>query len=220
MRKITATTFVSLDGIMQAPGGPEEDPTGGFKFGGWVVPLFDDELGAAIGGTFARPFDLLLGRKTYDIFAAHWPYAENTSDAEIAFAFNKATKYVASRSRRDFGWANTEWLGEDAVAGLKKIRSGEGPDLIVQGSGDFLQTLFRHRLIDELTLLTFPILLGSGKRLFRDGLAPAALQLVSSKSTPSGGVVSTYRPSGEVGTGSFALEDISEVERERRASLT
>jgi dihydrofolate reductase len=220
MRKIIVAAFVSLDGIMQAPGGPDEDPTGGFRFGGWVVPLFDDELGAAIGATFAKPFDLLLGRKTYDIFAAHWPYAENTSDAEIAVAFNKATKYVASRAQRDFSWANTEWLGEDPVAGLEKIKSGEGPDLVVQGSSDFLQTLFSHGLIDELTVLTFPVLLGSGKRLFRDGVAPAALKLIASKSTPSGGVVSTYRPAGEVITGSFALEDTSEVEKERRKSLT
>lgn len=220
MRKIVAATFVSLDGIMQAPGGPQEDPTGGFEFGGWTVPLFDEELGAAIGRFFDGPFDLLLGRKTYEIFAAHWPYAEKTADAEIAVAFNKATKYVASRSRRDFGWTGTEWLGEDPVAALKTIKAGNGPDLVAQGSSDFLQTLLGHGLVDELTVLTFPVLLGHGKRLFGDGIAPSMLHLVTSKAPSGGGVVSTYRPDGPVRTGSFALEDISEVERARRETLT
>jgi dihydrofolate reductase len=219
MRKIIAATFVSLDGVMQAPGGPEEDPTGGFEFGGWSVPLFDNVLGETIGDVFAGPFDLLLGRKTYDIFAAHWPHAENTEDADIARAFNKATKYVASRSTSSFDWANTKWLGPDAVASLKEIKAGNGPDLVVQGSSDFLQTLLGHGLVDELRLLTFPVLLGHGKRLFGDGIAPASLELVGSKSTPNGAVVSIYRPAGPVQTGSFALPEPTEAERERRASL-
>lgn len=219
MRKIVAATFVSLDGVMQAPGGPQEDPTGGFAFGGWTVPLFDDELGAAIGAMFDGPFDLLLGRKTYDIFAAHWPHAENTDDADIARAFNKATKYVASRSRKSFDWAGTQWLGEDPVAALKAIKAGDGPDLVVQGSSDFLQTLLRHGLVDELKLLTFPVLLGHGKRLFSDGIAPSALELVQSRSTSNGGVISTYRPAGPVKTGSFALAEPTEAEKERRRSL-
>lgn len=219
MRKIVAATFVSLDGVMQAPGGPQEDPTGGFAFGGWTVPLFDDELGAAIGGIVDGPFDLLLGRKTYDIFAAHWPHAENTDDADIARAFNKATKYVASRSRKNFDWAGTQWLGEDPVAALKAIKAADGPDLVVQGSSDFLQTLLRHGLVDELKLLTFPVLLGHGKRLFSDGIAPSALELVQSKSTSNGGVISTYRPAGPVKTGSFALAEPTDAEKERRRSL-
>jgi dihydrofolate reductase len=219
MRKIIAATFVSLDGVMQAPGGPEEDPTGGFRFGGWVAPLFDEALGEALGAIFERPFDLLLGRKTYDIFAAHWPYITEGPDAPIAVAFNKATKYVASRSAPDLAWAGSEWLGPDPVASLNGIKAGDGPDLLVQGSGGFLQTLLRHGLVDEFTLLTFPILLGGGKRLFRDGIAPSALQLVSSRVTPMGTVVSTYRPAGPVQTGSFAPDEPSEAELKRRAAL-
>jgi len=220
MRKIVVATFVSLDGVMQAPGGPEEDPTGGFRFGGWTVPLFDEELGAAIGGVFEKPFDLLLGRKTYDIFAAHWPYAEDTDDAAIAVPFNKATKYVASRTRKNFDWAGSEWLGDDPVAALKKIKAGDGPDIVVQGSSDFLQTLLEHGLVDELTVLMFPVLLGHGKRLFGDSVAPAALELVSSKATTNGGVISTYRPKGAVQTGSFALATPTEAEQERRRTLS
>lgn len=166
MRKIIAATFVSLDGVMQAPGGPEEDPTGGFSFGGWTFPYFDEALGASMDAIFEKPFDLLLGRKTYDIFAAYWPYAADGPDAPIAEAFNKAAKYVASRSTRRFGWNNSQWLGDDAVASLKRLKAGDGPDLLVQGSGDLVQTLLRHGLVDEFTVLVFPVLLGTGKRLF------------------------------------------------------
>ena len=219
MRRIVVATFVSLDGVMQAPGGPQEDPTNGFGFGGWTVPLFDEVLGASIGEVFERPFDLLLGRKTYDIFAAHWPHAEDTGDADIAVAFNKATKYVASRSRRDFDWANTQWLGADPVASLSAIKAADGPDLVVQGSSDFLQTLLKAGLVDEFVVLTFPLLLGKGKRLFGDGLAPCSLELVGTKSTPNGAVVSTYRPAGTVRTGSFALDEPTEAEMQRRSNL-
>ena len=150
MRKITTATFVSLDGIMQAPGGPQEDPTGGFSFGGWTFPYFDEALGASLDEVFSKPFDLLLGRKTYDIFAAYWPYAADGPDAPIADAFNKVTKYVASRSARKFDWKNSQWLGQDTVASLKKLKAGDGPDLLVQGSSDLIQTLLTHGLIDEL----------------------------------------------------------------------
>lgn len=220
MSKIIAATFVSLDGVMQAPGGPQEDPTGGFTLGGWTAPLFDEALGAAIGAFFEKPFALLLGRKTYDIFAAHWPYAADGPDAEIATALNNAPKYVASRSRQSFDWANSHWLGDDVVASVQELKAGDGPDLLVQGSSDLLQTLLKHRLVNELTVLFFPVLLGSGKRLFGDGIASSALELVASKATPGGGVVSTYRPTGPVQTGSFALAEPTEAEKKRRAELT
>jgi dihydrofolate reductase len=219
MRKITAATFVSLDGVMQAPGGPEEDPTGGFKFGGWTFPYFDEALGTSMGEIFEKPFDLLLGRKTYDIFAAYWPQYKGGPDAPIAEAFNKVTKYVASRSKRKFDWNNSQWLGEDTVASLKKIKAGDGPDLLIQGSGDLIQTLLKHGLIDEFTVLVFPVLLGKGKRLFAEGTVPFALKLVKSQSYPTGVIVATYRPDGEVRTGSFASEEPSPAELERRKNL-
>ena len=220
MRKITAATFVSLDGVMQAPGGPEEDPTGGFKFGGWTFPYFDEALGASMDEVFAKPFDLLLGRKTYDIFAAYWPYAAAGPDAPIAEAFNKVTKYVASRSTRRFDWNNSQWLGEDTVASLKKIKAGDGPDLLIQGSSDLIQSLLKHGLIDEFTVLVFPLLLGKGKRLFAEGTAPSGLKMIKSQSYPTGVIVATYRPDGEVKTGSFASEEPSPAELERRKNLS
>jgi dihydrofolate reductase len=220
MRKIIAATFVSLDGVMQAPGGPEEDPTGGFKFGGWTFPYFDEALGASMDDIFKKPFDLLLGRKTYDIFAAFWPYAADGPDATIAIAFNKVTKYVASRSTRKFEWKNSQWLGDDTVASLKKLKAGDGPDLLIQGSGDLIQTLLKQGLIDEFTVLLFPVLLGKGKRLFAEGTAPSNLKVVKSKSYPTGVVVTTYQPDGAVKTGTFASEAPSEAELERRKNLT
>src|SRR5215475_108711 len=134
MRRIIVAAFISLDGVMQAPGGPKEDPTGGFTFGGWVAPHFDEALGASAGEIFGRPFDLLLGRKTYEIFAAHWPYVTDPNDP-IAGLFNRVTKYVASRSRPELKWQNSQLLGEDLVASLKALKAGDGPDLLVQGSG-------------------------------------------------------------------------------------
>src|ERR1700722_3968448 len=165
MRRIIVATFTSLDGVMQAPGGPGEDPTGGFALGGWTAPHFDAALGAAMGEIFGRPFDLLLGRKTYDIFAAHWPYVTDPNDP-IAGLFNRVTKYVASRSKPELTWANSQWLGEDGAAQLRALKAEDGPDLLTQGSSDFLQTLWKDGLIDELTVLTFPVILGAGKRLF------------------------------------------------------
>ncbi|MCV3243016.1 dihydrofolate reductase family protein [Mesorhizobium sp. ZC-5] len=220
MRKIIVATFVSLDGVMQAPGGPEEDPTGGFRFGGWVAPHFDEASGAAMDEIFSRPYDLLLGRKTYDIFAAHWPFAEGGPDAPIAEAFNRIDKYVASRSKRDLTWNNSHWLGEDTVGALKKLKAGDGPDLLVQGSSNLLQTLWKHRLVDEFNVLVFPVLLGKGKRLFGDEVAPAGLKLVKSQSYPTGVIVTKYVPDGEVKTGSFALAEPSEAELERRKNLS
>ena len=219
MRRITVATFTSLDGVMQAPGGPQEDPTGGFTFGGWTFPHFDQALGASMGEIFGRPFDLLLGRKTYDIFAAHWPHVTDPNDP-IAGLFNRVTKYVASRSKPELPWQNSQWLGADVVAALNKLKGEDGPDLLVQGSSDFLQTLWRHALVDEFSVLIFPLVLGRGKRLFGDGTTPTGLKLVKSKSFPTGVIVANYVPDGAVKTGSFALAEPSAAELERRRNLT
>lgn len=219
MRRIVVATFMSLDGVMQAPGGPQEDPSGGFAFGGWVAPHFDEALGAALGGIFGRPFDLLLGRKTYEIFAAHWPFVTDPNDP-IATTFNKVTKYVASRSEPRLAWQNSQLLGADIVASLKRLMSGNGPDLLVQGSSNLLQTLWTNGLVDEFSVLTFPVVLGKGKRLFGDGAVPAGLRLVSANTYPAGVVVATYKPNGMVKTGDFQLPEPSDAELERRRNLT
>ena len=219
MRRIVVTAFTSLDGVMQAPGGPQEDPTGGFTLGGWTMPYFDEALGAAMAEVFSRPFDLVLGRKTYDIFAAYWPYVTDPSDP-IATPFNRATKYVASRSQPNLSWQNSRLLGGDIVAALRTLKGEDGADLIVQGSSNLLQTLWRDGgLVDDLTVLTFPIVLGKGKRLFETGAAPAALKVSRSKVYPTGVVVTRYTPDGAVRTGEFALLEPSVAELERRAKL-
>ncbi|MEF0942275.1 dihydrofolate reductase family protein [Rhizobium sp. BR 362] len=214
MRRIIASTFVSLDGIMQAPGAPQEDPSGGFQFGGWTFHYFDEATGAALGEIFDKPFDLLLGRKTYDIFAAYWPYADQ--DDRIAVLFNRVTKYVATRGNSSLDWNNSRSLGPDVTAALTELKKGEGPDLLIQGSGNLIQTLLRHGLIDEYTVLTFPLLLGKGKKLFADGTVPVALKLIRSQSFPSGVIMATYEPAGDIKTGSFATQAPSEAELRRR----
>jgi dihydrofolate reductase len=219
MRRIIVTTFISLDGVMQAPGGPQEDPTGGFTFGGWTAPHFDAALGASMGEIFSRPFDLLLGRKTYDIFAAHWPYVTDLNNP-IADLFNRVTKYVASRSNPKLTWQNSQLLGEDVVAALKEIKSGDGPDLLVQGSSNLLQTLWQNSLVDEFRVLIFPVVLAKGKRMFGDGASPAGLKLLEAKSYPTGVIVATYQPAGAVRTGDFQLAEPSAAELERRRNPT
>ena len=219
MRRIVVATFVSLDGIMQAPGGPQEDPTGGFTLGGWTAPHFDEALGGAMGEIFGRPFDLLLGRKTYDIFAAHWPHVTDPNDP-IAGLFNQITKYVASRTEPALSWQNSQWLGADTVATLQRLKGEDGPDLLVQGSSELLQALWRHGLVDELSVLTFPLLLGQGKRMFGDGAVPTGLKLVKSKTYPTGVIVANYQPDGAVKTGDFQLAEPTEAEQERRRSLS
>ncbi|HLW92025.1 MAG TPA: dihydrofolate reductase family protein [Roseiarcus sp.] len=219
MRRIVVATFLSLDGVMQAPGGPQEDPTGGFKFGGWTAPYFDEALGASLGEIFGRPFDLLLGRKTYDIFAAHWPYVSDPN-GPIAGPFNRVTKYVASRSKPKLAWRNSQWLGEDVVASLKDLKSQDGPDLLVQGSSGLLQTLWKDGLVDEFSVLIFPVALGKGKRLFGDGAIPVGLKLVKAQSYPTGVIVANYQPDGAVKTGDFQLTEPSEAEMERRRNLS
>ncbi|MER9893405.1 dihydrofolate reductase family protein [Mesorhizobium sp. M0119] len=213
MRKIIAATFVSLDGVMQAPGGPQEDPVGGFKFGGWTFHYWDDVMGAAMGETFSKPFALLLGRKTYDIFAAHWPYQKNDP---IADSFNAVTKYVATHRPDTLSWQNSQPLGSDVVATLRRMKQEDGPDLLIQGSSELIQTLLANDLIDEISLLIFPLVLGKGKKLFGRGTIPAAFKLTRSQTSTTGVLMASYERSGEIKTGSFAPEQPSEAEIERR----
>jgi len=217
MRKIIAAAFVSLDGVMQAPGGPEEDPTGGFTEGGWTFGYWDDAMGAWMGESFATPFDLLLGRKTYEIFAAHWPYADPANP--IAKTFNAVTKYVATSSAAPLTWANSVNLGADAGAAIAKLKQEDGPDLLTQGSSVLLQTLLAQGLIDELRLMTFPVTLGHGKRLFGDGTRPGGLKLISSRASTTGVVMGVYQPAGAIASGSFQHDQPSAAEVERRARM-
>jgi dihydrofolate reductase len=199
MRKLVAVTQVTLDGVMQAPGGPEEDPTGGFEIGGWSVGYVDDYLGARIGLAMAQPFDLVLGRKTYEIFAGYWP---DKSDP-TADSLNKAHKYVASRKSMKPEWNNSTQLSGDAAGAVRKLKQQDGPDLQVHGSGDFIQTLLKNDLVDELWLKIFPVTLGEGKRLFGEGTSPAAFKVTKSTTSPSGVIVASFRRDGEVKTGTF-----------------
>ncbi|MCD1263398.1 dihydrofolate reductase [Shinella sumterensis] len=219
MRKLIVSAFISLDGVMQAPGGPQEDPIGGFRFGGWVAPYFDETAGSVIDELFARPFDLLLGRKTYDIFAAHWPYAD--ANDPIGPLFDRVTKYVATRNPAfRTTWQNSRTLGADAVAAVKALKGGDGPDLLTQGSPDFLRTLFENDLVDEINVFVFPVILGKGKRLFGDASFPRALTLESSRTSQNGIVISRYTRAGDVATGSFEFDTPTEAELERRRNLT
>lgn len=200
MRKIKASTFVSLDGVMQAPGGPEEDRSGGFRLGGWIVPYGDNTTGAAVGEILAEPYDLLLGRTTYDIFAAYWP---NIKDHPIADRFNAVTKYVATSSPDTLNWANSKPLGRDVMASLHDLKKEDGPDLLIQGSSVLAQSLFASDLIDKLTLLIFPVILGHGKRLFDQAALPASFRLASSRTSGTGVIIATYERAGAVKTGAF-----------------
>ena len=201
MRKLIVRTFVTLDGVMQAPGGPEEDAEGGFAYGGWSVNYWDDQMGEVMGEAMSKPFDLLLGRKTYDIFAAFWP---NASDDAGGKPLNDATKYVASRSQPTLAWGPSVLIEGDAAEGVAALKNGNGPALQVHGSGNLIQTLLRHNLVDEFRLWVFPVVIGSGKRLFADGTVPAGLKLIDSKISTTGVVIGTYEPAGELVTGSFA----------------
>lgn len=197
MRKITVLTFLTLDGVMQGPGGPSEDTSGGFTSGGWTVPYFDQALAEIMTEQMGRPFDLLLGRKTFEIFAAHWP--QHGPDEPI----NQATKYVASNTMRDHDWATTVVLRGDAPEAVRALKETEGPDLQVHGSSDLLQTLLAHDLVDELWLKIFPVTIGTGKRLFGEGAIPEAFELLDATATPAGVIVASYRRAGDLETGSF-----------------
>ena len=200
MRKLIVSTFVTLDGVMQAPGGPGEDDSDGFKHGGWSVTYWDDRMGQIMGEATSKPFAMVLGRKTYDIMAAFWPTAPEEAGGKV---FNEATKYVASRSRPTLDWSNSVLIEGDAADGLAALKQEDGPELQVHGSANLIQTLLRHNLIDEYRLWVFPLVIGSGKRLFADGAVPAGLKLVDSKTSTTGVAINTYEPAGEIVTGSF-----------------
>ena len=227
MRKVIVGTFLSLDGVMQAPGGPEEDPTGGFRFGGWIVPYQSEETGAAVGGLFDKPFDLLLGRTTYDIFAAYWPYYEtdpaapnyNAGGAHIANTFNAATKFVATHHPETMTWRNSKALGADVAAGVHDLKKTDGPDLVVQGSTELIHILLEADLVDHMQLLIYPVIFGKGKRLFDAGSAPRALTLTQSQVSSDGVIIAKYDRAGEPTTGSFVGPDPSPAELERRKRM-
>jgi dihydrofolate reductase len=199
MRNLVVLEFITLDGVMQAPGGPEEDPSGDFKFGGWTVPFFDETSGEVMSEQMGRPFDLLLGRKTYDIFAAYWPKQEG----ETAEVLNKATKYVVSHKNIALPWDKSVLISGDVVSQIKDLKRQDGPMLQVYGSGNLCQTLLRNDLADELWLKTFPVTLGTGKHLFGEGTIPTSFALADSKVSPSGVIFASYKRAGEVKTGSF-----------------
>jgi len=201
MRKIIVLSFISLDGVMQAPGGPDEDTSGGFQYGGWTVPYSDEFSGNIMTEQMGMPFDLLLGRKTYDIFAAYWPKQDPAHP--VAAPFNKATKYVVSASSPRLDWQNSVLIQGDVVAKLKELKQQDGPMLQVHGSGKLVQTLLQNDLVDELWLKTFPVTLGNGKRLFAEGTMPAAFELTESRVSPKGVIFANYRRAGAVQTGSF-----------------
>jgi dihydrofolate reductase len=203
MRKLIVSTFLTLDGVMQAPGGPEEDESDGFALGGWSVNYWDEQMGQVMGEAMSTPFDLLLGRKTYDIFAAYWPHA---TDQPGAKPLNDATKYVVSRNRPTLEWSESVLIEGDAAEDIAALKKEDGPELQVHGSGNLIQTLLRHNLVDQYNLWVFPLVIGSGKRLFSDGTVPSALKLVDSTVSSTGVVIGTYEPAGEIVTGSFALE--------------
>jgi dihydrofolate reductase len=217
MRKLIASTMVSLDGVMQAPGGPEEDPTGGFAFGGWTFNYWDEAMGRSMNGLDGKDRELVLGRRTYEIFEAYWPY--QPADNPIAQTLNAAKKHVASRTLKKLHWNNSTLLRGDVVAAVAALKSEAGLDLQIIGSGNLIQTLQAASLIDEYNVWTFPVVLGRGKRLFEAGAKASALRLVASQASTTGVVTSTYVPAGDVPLGSFAQAEPSAKEVERRAKL-
>ena len=215
MRRIIGAGFQSLDGVMQAPGGPTEDWTGGFTLGGWSATFWDEAMGQAMGGLFDKPFDLLLGRKTWEIFAAHWPYA--SADDPITIAFNRVAKYVVTRSDAPLAWANSHRLPD--IAAVAALKESDGPDLLIQGSSTLYPPLLAQGLIDRLFVMTFPVILGGGKRLLGPGPGSTALKLVDQQVSTTGVTMATYEPAGPVPIGSFQLAEPSEAEVARQERM-
>jgi dihydrofolate reductase len=220
MRRVIVGAQVSMDGVMQAPGGPDEDPTGGFELGGWTAPLADDPVfGEEIGELFGEPFDLLLGRRTYEIFAAHWPYAEGGPYDDIAQRFKRATKYVATRRGTDLSWKGSVAL-RDAEKEVARLKQEDGPALVTQGSTDLVHGLLAAGLVDEIRTFTFPVVLGKGKRLFADESPPRAFELTHGAVSPNGVIVATYARAGEVRTAAIGgVPAPSAAELARREKL-
>jgi dihydrofolate reductase len=213
MRSLAVNTFMSLDGVMQSPGGPDEDPTGGFTLGGWGANYFDDEMLGQVAES--APYELLLGRGTYEIFAAHWPYDEGP----IADQLNSTRKHVASTTLEQVEWNNSTLIPGDVAEYVAELKSQDGPEIQVHGSPGLIQTLLQHDLIDEFRLWIFPVVIGTGKRFFGDGTIPAALKLVDSKVSKTGVTINTYQPAGDVKPGSFEFDEPTEAEIARRRRL-
>jgi dihydrofolate reductase len=215
MREVVAVTQITVDGVMQAPGGPEEDPSGGFAYGGWSFPHVDEVLQEAVEAAFSKPMDLLLGRRTYEIFEAYWPYEEGP----IADRLNSARKYVASRTLKSLDWGNSTLLEGEVETAVAALKQQDGPELQVYGSSELLQTLLADGLVDEFRLWIAPVVVGRGKRLFGGDAAPTGLELVDSNLSTTGVIMATYRRAGEVQTGSFASQEPSERELARREAM-
>lgn len=215
MRKITASTFVSLDGVMQAPGGPTEDPSGGFPYGGWLPPFFDDTVGQFVDEAMGQDYDLLLGRKTYEIFAAHWGH----SGDEMGALFTGIAKYVAAGPDTPLNWSNSHRLEGDVAEAVRTLKQSGDRALLIQGSSTLIQSLLKADLIDEISTLTFPVVLGQGKRLFEPGGHGQTWKLVHTRHSPTGVVASRYERAGPVGTGSFQMPEPNEEEAARQARM-
>ena len=215
MRKIIGAAFSTLDGVIQGPGGPSEDTTGGFRFSGWLPPVGDDAIDAKIGELFGRKFDLLLGRRTYEIFSAYWPFAPDEM-AEIRDPFDRCTKYVLTHNDEPLEWQNSQKV---SIEDLRKIKEGDGPDIVVQGSSTLYPQLIEAGLLDELTLMISPIILGQGKRLFGDGTPPRTLKMTGHKVSEKGSVIVTYEPAGPVEIGTYVTTPPSEREEKRQAAM-
>lgn len=215
MRRIIGGVFVSLDGVMQGPGGPEEDRSGAFDLGGWTAPYSDEVGNESMAPLFAEPYDLLLGATTYEIFSAYWPYM--TGDP-IGQAFNRAAKYVVTSSTEPLSWANSHALN-DGIDGVARVKESDGPNLVIWGSGKLYPDLLERGLLDRLYLMTYPVLLGKGKRLFERGVPPGALKLIDSQVSTTGVVIASYEPAGPVQTGTFESQPPSDAELARRAKM-
>ena len=216
MRKLTGAVFVSLDGIMQAPGGPEEDPTGGFEHGGWVAPLWDEDMGP-FEKIIMGDYDLLLGKRTYDIFASYWPHNQ---DNPIGAKFQTIDKYVLTHSDEPLAWENSHRLsGATAADAVAELKQRDGRDLLIQGSSTLYPPLLSARLIDRLVLITFPVLLGTGKSIFDGAVEPGSLKLADSFVSKTGVVIAVYEPAGDVQTGTFETKEPSSEELERREKM-
>jgi dihydrofolate reductase len=212
MRKIIVTTFQTMDGVLQAPGAPNEDTTNGFRYGGWQFPFWgDDKMGEVLQRILSAPYDLLLGRRTYEIFAAHWPY----QDDEIGKKFNSIKKYVVATTPVDLSWKHSILISGDVVSELKKLKSQEGSDLLVHGSSRLVQTLLSNHFVDVLHTMTYPLTLGQGKKLFQEGTQPQQWRMTDSL-VSNGVVFASYVPDGEVRTGAYNPNKVSDAELKRR----